>query len=191
MRKVLLMLCLMMLAAATASAGNISFTGSGSSGTIDPGQPFSYDFDNATYEPDWGVPGINNGLATWTGPTVYGFTITFNLPPGVDIDPLNLGTTCDGTSSGGTVFCASPFGQPWDVEHLTTNSITFIAAPGDAPLASGDPFFINIFFSGGDPNGASFNGEWITSPVPEPNSLLLMGSGVLGLMAVLRKKMTH
>ena len=188
MRKLVLMFCVVLATVATASAGSISFTGSGTSGTIDPGQPFTYDFDNAGFEPDWGVPGVNGGLATWNGPTVNGFTISFDLPGGVSIDPMNLGTTCDGTASGGTVFCAGPFGQPWDVEALTANSITFQAPDGEL-LTNGDPFFINIFFTGGDPAGVSFNGEWLTSPVPEPNSLLFLGSGVLGFMAVLRKYM--
>ena len=185
MRKLVLMFCVVLAAVATASAGSISFTGSGTSGTIDPGQPFAYDSDGL---PDWGVPGVSGGLATWSGPPVDGFTINFDLPQGISIDPMDLGTTCDGTASGGTVFCSSPFGQPWDVESLTANSITFQAPDGEV-LTNGDPFFINIFFTGGDPAGASFSGEWETSPVPEPNSLLLMGSGVLGIMAVLRRKM--
>ena len=55
--------------------------------------------------------------------------------------------------------------------------------PGGDLLINGDPFFINIFFTGGDPNGASFSGDWVT-PVPEPSGLVLFGSGILALAGI-------
>ena len=174
----------------TAAAGSIPFNGSGSSGTIAPGQPFAYDFDHASFEPDWGIPGVGATLSSWNGPTVEQFTITFSLPNGISIDPLNLGNTCNGGSTGGTVFCASPYSQPWNVTALTSDSITFTAQPGGDLLVHGDPFFVNIFFSGGDPNGANFNGAWITA-VPEPGSLILFGTGILGVGALMRRKLTR
>ncbi len=185
MRKVSGLLCLLLLASTAAVAGSIPFSGSGSSGTINPGQPFSYSGDGGA---DWGVPGVDGGLAVWTGPTVDQFTITFDLTGGISIDPLDVGTTCNGGPSGGTVFCASPYSQPWNVTNLTTDSITFTALPGGDLLINGDPFFINIFFTGGDPNGASFSGDWV-SPVPEPSGLVLFGSGVLGLVGILRRRL--
>ncbi len=66
---------------------NIPFSGSGSSGTLQTGQPFFYDFDGGVFDPDFGIPGVGNNLATWNGPTVSQFEITFNLPTGVEIDP--------------------------------------------------------------------------------------------------------
>ena len=188
MRKVCGLLCLVMLASMAAVAGNIPFSGSGSSGTINPGQPFSYNFDGAAFEPDWGVPGVGATLATWSGPTIDQFTITFDLAAGIAIDPINIGTTCDGGSFGGTVFCASPYSQPWNVTTLTTDSITFTASPGGDLLVSGDPFFINIFFTGGDPVGSGFSGDWVT-PVPEPGGLVLFGSGILALAGAFRRKL--
>lgn len=188
MRKLVLLLCLIITASMTAVAGDISFSGSGSSGTIAPGQPFSYNYDHAVVEPDWGVPGVGATLATWNGPTIGQFTITFSLPAGISIDALNLGTTCNGGSFSGTSFCASPYSQPWNVTNLTSNSITFTALPGGDLLTNGDPFFVNIFFAGGDPNGASFSGEWVPA-VPEPGSLILFGSGILGAAALLRRKL--
>jgi hypothetical protein len=188
MRKVAGLLCLVLLASMAAVAGNIPFSGSGSSGVVNPGQPFAYNSDGGVFEPDWGIPGVNNGLSDWNGPTVSQFTITFDLTPGIAVDPLNLGTTCNGGSFGGTVFCASPFSQPWNVTTLTTDSITFTALPGGDLLINGDPFFVNIFFTGGDPNGASFSGDWVT-PVPEPSGITLFGSAILGLAGVFRRKL--
>ncbi len=187
-RKACGLLCMVMLASVAAMAGSIPFSGSGSSGTIDPGQPFSYDFAGALSEANWGVPGVGAGLATWNGPTVDQFTITFDLAPGISIDPLNIGSTCDGGPTSGTAFCASPYTQPWNVTTLTTDSITFTALPGGDLLINGDPFFVNIFFTGGDPAGASFSGEWV-SPVPEPGTLVIFGSGILALAGAFRRKL--
>jgi PEP-CTERM motif len=183
----LLLLFILTMSLMPAFADNISFSGSGMSGTIAPGQPFAYNFDGAAFEPDWGVPGVGGGLATWNGPTIGGFTITFDLPAGVSIDAADIGTNCNGGATSGTVFCASPYDQPWDVTALSGNSITFTAQQnGGDLLTNGDQFFINIFFAGGDPNGASFTGNWAV--VPEPGSMVLFGSAVLGLAGVLRRK---
>ena len=190
MRKFALLLCVVTASWMTAAAGSIPFNGSGSSGTLAPGQPFAYDYDHAVFEPDWGIPGVGGTLSTWNGPTVDQFTITFDLPNGISIDPLNLGTTCNGGSSGGTAFCASPYSQPWNITNLTSDSITFTALPGGDLLTNHDPFFLNIFFTGGDPNGASFHGEWVTT-VPEPSSLILFGSGIVGIAALMRRKLSH
>ena len=79
------------------------------------------------------------------------------------------------------VVCAQPFTAPWVATLIGDNTILFTASPGN-DLTAGDPFFLNIFFEGGDPNGASFSGSYNT-PAPEPGSLSLMGSGVLGIAA--------
>src|ERR1035441_9165369 len=125
----------------------------------------------------------------WVSPTSLDkSTLTFDLAAGIAIDPLNLGTTCNGGPFGGTAFCASPYSQPWNVTTLTADSITFTALPGGDLLINGDPFFVNIFFTGGDPNGASFSGDWVT-PVPEPSGFVLFGSGIVALAGVFRRKL--
>ena len=185
LRKLAFLLCLVVVASPALFA-DITFSGSGSSGTIAPGQPFNYNFDGNF---DWGVPGVGNGLATWSGPTIDGFTITFSgLPRGVGIDPGSLGSGCNGGFSGGTVFCASPYSQPW-VATLSNNdtSITFMAQSGGDLLTNGDQFFVNIDLTG-NANGAAFSGTW-QEPVPEPGSMVLFGSGAFALVGVLRRKM--
>lgn len=189
LRKLSLLFCLCTLAI-TAYAGSIPFSGSGSSGTIQTGQPFAYDFDGGVVEPDWGIPGIGAGIATWNGPTVDAFQITFDLPPGVVIDPamVSLGQSgdCVGGAAGGTAFCAQPYTSPWIANLVGDNTIMFIATQGNL-LTTGDPFFVNIFFTGGDPNGADFSGAFTV--VPEPSGFILLGTGILGLATYLRRRM--
>jgi hypothetical protein len=190
LRRLWLVLWVVALIPGAAFAGNIPFSGSGTSGSLQTGQPFAYDFDGGVFEPDFGVPGVGAGTATWSGPTVDSFEISFNLPNGVIIDPamVQLGQTgdCVGGAAGGTAFCAQPYTAPWVATLIGNNTILFTASAGN-DLTNGDPFFLNIFFSGGDPNGATFNGNFGTS-TPEPSSILLMSSGVLGLATVLRRR---
>jgi len=183
-----LVLCLAALTSVTAFAGSIPFSGSGGSGNIQTGQSFAYDADGGTFAADWGIPGVNLGTAIWTGPTISEFMVTFALPAGVIIDPAQViignNANCFGSSIGGTTFCAGPYSAPWTATLIGTNGILFNSS-GDL-LTDGDSFFVDVFFTGGDPYGADFSGEF--TPVPEPSGPMLLGSGLLALIGALRFK---
>jgi hypothetical protein len=192
-RRLLLLSCLVALASITVSGADISFSGGGTTGTVAPGVTFNYDSFGAFPEGNWGIPGVGNGVLTsLASVTISDFEITFSLPAGTAIDPAQIAignsAGCFGTSSGGTTFCAGPYSAPWNAVLASIDSIDFFASPGNA-LTPGDSFFVNIFFSGPDPSGASFSGTWTTSAVPEPGTLILFGSGFLGLAGVLRRRL--
>ncbi|HTV53600.1 MAG TPA: PEP-CTERM sorting domain-containing protein [Terriglobia bacterium] len=191
-RKMLFLSCVLALVSTTAFAGEIPFSGSGTSGTAAPGVTFSYDFFGASPEGNWGIPGVGASVVSWPGSTtISGFDITFALPAGTAIDPAQIaignGAGCAGFIFGGTTFCASPYSAPWTAVLVASNTIDFSASPGNT-LVPGDDFFVNIFFSGPDPSGASFSGNWITSLAPEPGTMFLFGIGFLGLAAVLHRR---
>ncbi len=60
-----------------------------------------------------------------------------------------------------------------------------ISIPGIIPLTT-DPFYVYGYF---DPSGNFYQitGGQIVSPVPEPSSILLLGSALLGLIGFTRK----
>ena len=147
----LLVLCVIALISLTGFAGSIPFSGSGGNGNLQTGQPFAYDADGGTFAHDWSIPGVNFGTAIWSGPTVVGFLVIFELPTGVIIDDAQVtignGADCLGSSIGGTTFCAGPYSAPWAVTMVGRNDILFYSS-GDL-LTNGDSFFVDIFFTGG------------------------------------------
>jgi len=188
-------ICLV-LSSLAASADNYypTFSGSGTSGFVTIGScttPFAYDADGGVLEGNWGLPGVGAG---WTNCWPAGFTgleISFDLPPGTIIDPaqisVGLNANCVGGTFGGTTLCSTVTNYrgsrraPWDVYLLTPSSIGFVIPYCCNPA---DPFFVDIFFSGPDPNGVSFSGKF----TPEPNGLALLSTGLLGGFGLLSWK---
>ncbi len=188
----------------TLTAGTIPFSGAGSSGTLATGQAWLLVFDSTSVDPGfrgvsvWGVPGLGAGNASWTGPeTVIGFDVVFNLPTGVSIDQ----TPDSGAFNDDTRMYIN--GVPWTPTFLGLNEVRFDMSGG--PMSTGNSFFVNVAFSDQrvlGPAGwtgwnspslgvqniesVSFSGNFITTAVPEPGSLLLFGLGALAIGAVRR-----
>ncbi|HEY6293011.1 MAG TPA: PEP-CTERM sorting domain-containing protein [Terriglobia bacterium] len=185
--------------AITSYAGTIAFRGSGTTGTLAPGESWAVGIDGGS---DWGSPGVGVGVIPWNGTVdAIGFVIQFFGLPSGDVISTKYGTNCNGGSGGGTVFCNSPYSGPWKPDLLSPTSIAFLNGTDD-PMTPGDDFFVNIFFTGGATvTHVTFAGGWYTSgtalpvvleqpaPTPEPASVLLLTGGLLGLAGTLRRRL--
>jgi hypothetical protein len=178
--------------AARADTIVISFSGSGTSGTIAPGEPWLI---NGLSTNSWSSPGLGLGTTQWPGaPTqqdITDFTITFTgLPTGVTIDPGSLATPADVCSGVFTVFCSGPtflVGNQWVSTLSNGNDTITSAAPAGISLNGGDFYFVNVLFTG-PVSSVTFTGGWSTpTPVPEPATLGLLSIGLLAISYVGRR----
>jgi hypothetical protein len=175
--------------ASTAHA-DIAFSGSWNSnsttsGSIAPGLDWGANLFGTR---SWGAPGVGITTLPWPSTeSVNAFHISFQLPEGIDI-VYQQASNCSGGSEGGTVFCSTPYLTPWIATLDGPDSISFLA-PSGSSLSNTDTFFVNIFFSG-DVREASFEGRWsmVSNSVPEPGVSALLGLGVLGLVALRRRR---
>jgi hypothetical protein len=185
-------LALVLVLPATGLASTIvAFSGSGAVGTSGT-DPFGHGWEINTTILDpigngaWGIPGLGSGTLPYAGTeSAYDFHITFTDSQGAiainDITPNPEGTCCYNES---TRFASTTDALVW-TRIVTGNSVSFFA-PGTNGLDLGDSFFVNVTFLRPIVGELSFNAEWTNAAVPEPGSLLLLGTGLVGAAAVRR-----
>ena len=170
-----------------AQAVNITWNNGGTMGF----DPFFHlwDADNNQTNGDglWSIPGLFAGTQTWQAPDfITRFQITFfNLPSGVGIDLTPPPPAIESTR-----FVDVTAGdQHWNATLNGARSITFTAPDKFSSLDVGDEFFVNVAFDAPiDVDNMTFTATYSMEPVPEPGTVLLLGTGLLGMVAMVRRK---
>jgi hypothetical protein len=178
----------------TASAkADVSFVGIGATGTDVYGNtwvwnttlPLGFALPNVSV---WGIPGLGNGNATWTGPATNDFDIVFGtaftLPGGVKIDF----TPSTGGYDDQTRFVNMATGGLWTEVAVSPTEIEFFA-PAGSQLVAGQQFFVNVAMTGLLTPAQIANIGFVASysPVPVPPSVLLLAPGLLGLVGIRKR----
>jgi hypothetical protein len=160
--------------------------GGGTSGTTS-GETWAVNFDSGSIwgVDDWGMPGVEAGAETWSNAAVDAITLSFTLPGGVTISPSIVGSNCAPDNP-----CMYDFGtdQAWSASLGPGDlSITFFA-PNGTFLNNGDSFYLDVPFTstGALSGGLAFSGSAYVTP--EPASVLMLGSGLLGLTLLARRR---
>lgn len=178
---VLVMLCLGIFVA-TARADNLDFQcgtgGSFCAGTV----TFSATGTGSGAVTSASTPSITNVVEAFLHFPGNTFTLAFNTTAGT-MSLTHMSDTLSGTFSGFGSFCSS-------LQCAITASVFWDSLSPSVQAALGAPQGIDVATIGWDrATGAVTSVDISITPIPEPSSLALFGTGLIGIAGLIRRKL--
>jgi hypothetical protein len=172
-----------------AFAGLIPPVGPETGGVIQIGLFGGSAFDTEAFEQGGRASDVSFGGDISNGPSARSFK---NFDGNVLVDPtralLGQNNGCVSAFPGGAAFCSQPYLSGSGAVRMGDTVVVLPAASGDY-LTDSDPFAVKNTFAGAEPIRASFSSD-VPTVVPEPSTLILFGTGIPGIAALLRTRKT-